>query len=185
MKKLFVAAALAILPTSAFAATADIVTDIARKAISKGYGTECSLEMAPVARGGYFPCIDIGPYRVVFTYKSVKGFVIQKDKPPFLVLGGQADAPSFVVDGPWNADMPARVAMWWNDEVEGGSRKLEETQRASTEKKAAEEYVNKLMGRQEPAPIQQPPAAATPPAPSTAEAPPEEISDDIKQILRQ
>lgn len=182
--KFVVAAVLSILPSGAFAASGDIVADTARNAIAKGYGTNCSLEMMPVDRGGYFPCIDIGPYRVVFTYNSVKGYVIQKDKAPFLVLSGPAGAPSFVVDGPWSSDMPARVVMWWNNEVGGGAKKLEETQRASSEKKAAEEYVNKLMGKQEPADVA--PGASTPVVATPPQTPPAEgeIGDDIKLILQ-
>ncbi len=183
IRKVLAALALAIVsPAKASAVGTDTAAiDTARRAISMGYGAECSLEMKPVERGGYYPCIDIAPYRIVFLYGTVRVFVAQKDRPPFPVMEGPQDSPVFTIDGPWTADLSARVALWWRDTVEGGARKAEEMQQQSESKKAAEAYVNKLMGKEEPkvAPGAQP--AAQPPATSDTES--LEVGDDIRQIL--
>lgn len=181
ISKVMAVMALAIMSAAeATAADSDTTAiDTARRAISMGYGAECSLDMKPVDRGGYYPCIDIAPYRIVFLYGSVRVFVAQKDRPPFPVMEGPQDSPVFTIDGPWTADLSARVALWWRDTVEGGAQKAQDLQQQSESKKAAEEYVNKLMGKEEPKP-----------APQTAEEPPVtsdtgslEVGDDIRQIL--
>lgn len=142
MKKLLIAAVMAATPISAVAGEGHVV-DLARKAVDKGYGATCSLEMKPVEAGGYFPCLDFGPYRLVFAYGTVKGFVVQKGREPFLILTGPTEDPAYVRSGPWTADMPARLAMWWNDVVDGGAERQAERQKESDEERAAQEYVSK------------------------------------------
>jgi hypothetical protein len=169
-------------PATASAADNDTTAiDTARRAISMGYGAECSLEMKPVDRGGYYPCIDIAPYRIVFLYGAVRVFVAQKDRAPFPVMEGPQDSPVFTIDGPWTADLSARVALWWRDTVEGGAHKAEEMQQNSESKKAAEEYVNKLRGKEDPKPAPQAQPAAEAPIPSDTGS--LEVGDDIRQIL--
>ncbi|MNU31219.1 hypothetical protein D3C71_197380 [compost metagenome] len=184
ISKVMAALALATLsPPLATAAESDTnAIDTARRAISMGYGTECSLDMKPVDRGGYYPCIDIAPYRIVFLYGSVRVFVAQKDRSPFPVMEGPQESPVFTVDGPWTADLSARVALWWRDTVEGGAHKAQEMQQQSESKKAAEEYVNKLMGKEEPKAAPATPPAAQPTA--TADTGSLEVGDDIRQILQ-
>lgn len=185
MKKLLIAAVVAATPLSAVAGEGHVV-ELARKAVDKGYGATCSLEAKPVEAGGYFPCLDFGPYRLVFSYGAVKGYVVQKGREPFLILSGPADDPDFVRGGPWTADMPARLAMWWNDVVDGGAARQAERQKQSDEERAAQEYVSKLMGKTEPTPAVPAPTApeSPPPAESQAAAPvTSPIGDDIKQIL--
>jgi hypothetical protein len=169
--------------TAAMAADSDTsAIDTARRAISMGYGAECSLEMKPVDRGGYYPCIDIAPYRIVFLYGAVRVFVAQKDRQPFPVMEGPQDSPVFTIDGPWTADLSARVALWWRDTVEGGAQKAKDVQQQSESKKAAEEYVNKLMGKEEPKAAPATPPAAQPAA--TSDTGSLEVGDDIRQILQ-
>jgi hypothetical protein len=188
MKKLLLAAALAAFPVATHAAGESHVTDLARKAVDKGYGATCSLEMKPVDRGGYFPCLDFGPYRLVFSYGTVKGFVVQTGRAPFPILSGPADDPEFTRQGPWTTDMPARLAMWWNDVVEGGADRQADQQKRSEEERAAQDYVSKLMGKDAQKPAEQPPVAAQ----AASDQSPSSISpagdvspigDDIKQIL--
>jgi hypothetical protein len=172
--------ALATLSSAAHAETDTTALDTARRAISMGYGAECSLEMKPVESGGYYPCIDISPYRIVFLYGSVRVFVAQKGRAPFPIMEGPQDSPVFTIDGPWTADLSARVALWWRDHVEGGARQAAEVQRDSESKKAAEEYVNKLMGKDQPPPDQAPPVQQPAQTPDVESL---EVGDDIRQIL--
>ncbi|NTF17095.1 hypothetical protein G6L37_01455 [Agrobacterium rubi] len=162
-------------PTSADDGSAAIET--ARRAIAIGHGADCSLDMKPVERNGYYPCIDIAPYRFVFSYGSVKAFVIQKDRAPYPIMDAPIDAPEFLRDGPWKSDMSARVALWWSDTVEGGSKRLSELQGQTESQKAAEDYVSKMMGKQEAPPLV---AAPQPPASSPDTT---ELDEDIKKIL--
>jgi len=165
------------IPSPASADDGLAAIDTARRAISAGHGADCSLDMKPVARGGYYPCIDIPPYRIVFAYGSVKAFVIQKDRLPYPIMDAPQESPAFLRDGPWKSDMSARVALWWSDTVEGGARRVQETKERTENQKAAEDYVNKLMGKQEAPPE---PKAVQPPtaAPDTLE-----VDEDIRKIL--
>lgn len=191
MKKLLLAAAVAALPAAALAGGEGHIADLARRAVEKGYGATCSLEMMPVERGGYFPCLDFGPYRVVFTYGMVKGYVVQSGRAPFPVLSGPSDNPEFTRAGPWTSDMAARLAIWWNDVIEGGAERKAIQKQTTEEEQAAEAYVKKLMGNE--APKQAKPSMVPDPTPepisSDAPQPPARteptspIGDDIKQIL--
>lgn len=131
-----------------------IVVEYAEKAISKGYGSMCSLAMVPVKTGGYYHCIDFGPYRYVKSYESVAAFVVQQGKAPYQVMGGTPQNPVFVIEGPWVQDLPMRAIAYWNDVVEGGADKLRKAQETSGRKKAAEEYINSLVKKEKPAEIQ-------------------------------
>lgn len=171
------AAALFACARAAMADGSGIVSEMAEKALARGYGATCSLEMKPVASGGYYPCLDFGPYRYVRGYGKVYGLVVQKGREPFLVMSGAPDAPSFIYDGPWQVDMPSRIVMWWNDTVEGMAAKADAQASASAEKKAAEDYISSLNGGG--AKADKPKEEAAQPA----SPPTEEISPDIKDIL--
>jgi hypothetical protein len=129
---------------------ANIVVEYAEKAISKGYGSMCSLAMTPVKTGGYYHCIDFGPYRYVKAYESVAAFVVQQGKTPYQVMGGTPQNPVFVIEGPWVMDLPMRVIAYWNDVIEGGADRTRKTQETSGRKKAAEEYINSLVEKERP-----------------------------------
>ncbi|MDW9481205.1 hypothetical protein GOB57_21405 [Sinorhizobium meliloti] len=127
-----------------------IVVEYAEKAISKGYGAMCSLAMVPVKTGGYYHCIDFGPYRYVKGYESVAAFVVQQGKAPYQVMGGTPQKPVFVIEGPWAQDLPTRVIAYWNDVVQGGAERLLEAQETAGRKKAAEEYIGSLVKKERP-----------------------------------
>lgn len=131
-----------------------IVVEYAEKAIAKGYGGMCSLAMTPVASGGYYHCLDFGPYRYVKGYESVSAFVVQRGQPPYQVMGGTPQNPVFVIKGPWESDLPMKVISYWNDVVEGGAEKLKRTEETSGRKKAAEEYINSLVQKEKPAVVE-------------------------------
>jgi hypothetical protein len=181
-----IAAAVTAMSPIAFANAETTPIDTAKRAISMGYGGECSLEMKLVDKGGYYPCIDIAPYRIVFVYGAVRVFVAQEGREPFPIMEGPQDSPVFTAEGPWTSDLSARVALWWRDTVEGGARKAEEVQRDSESKKAAEEYVNKLMGKGLPRfPTEVAPATNEPQTPAQPEASADslEVTEDIRRIL--
>lgn len=154
-----------------------IIVDMAERAIAKGHGTTCGLEMKPVAKGGYYPCLDFGPYRYVRGYGKVYGFVVQVGKQPFSVMSGSELSPAWTYDGPWKEDMPARMVLWWNDTVEGVAFRAESEAAASGERAAAEKYIRGIRGEDMAAPeLVQPPAPVAP-------ALTEEMAPDILKLL--
>lgn len=138
-------------PSSADVGGGRIVVEYAEKAMFKGYGGMCSLAMTPVKTGGYYHCIDFGPYRYVKGYESVAAFVVQQGKPPYQIMGGTPQNPKFVIEGPWVRDLPMRVISYWNDVIEGGAEKLQKAQEVSSRKTAAEEYIKSLVEKEKPA----------------------------------
>ncbi len=125
---------------------AGLVVDYAERALSKGYGTTCSLSMVPSKSDGYYPCLDFGPYRYVREYQKVSAYVVGPDKKPFKVMGGTRADPRFSVGGPWEQDMAARMIAFWNDVVEGGAERATNAKQSSKERQDAETYIRKMMG---------------------------------------
>jgi hypothetical protein len=166
-----------------------IVVSYAEKAIAKGYGSMCSLDMMPVRSGGYYPCLDFGPYRYVRGYESVSAYVVLKGGAPYRVLSGSADSPAFTVAGPWQSDMPMRIVAFWNDVVSGGEARRKETEAATGRQRAAEAYIKSLSEKEKPAESKAVPSV--PPVPeskdSVTAAQPDigkpVAADDLKQVL--
>lgn len=124
---------------------AGVATEIAENAMAKGYGTTCSLSMIPVDSGGYYPCIDFGPYRYVHEYQKISAYVLVKDAPPFKIMGGTLAEPRFIVGGPWESDLPRRAVEYWNDIIEGGAQKREQTDAERKAKDNAAAYIESQM----------------------------------------
>lgn len=150
----FVAATFLAGPSVAEVGGGKIVVEFAEKAIAKGYGSMCSLAMVPVKTGGYYHCIDFGPYRYVKGYESVSAFVVQQGQPPYQVMGGTPSNPEFVIRGPWEGDLPMKVITYWNEVVEGGAAKVRKVEETTGRKKAAEEYINSLVKKEQPAVVE-------------------------------
>lgn len=146
---------------------AAVVADIASKAIARGYGRTCSLTMEPVRTGGYYPCLDFGPYRIVKEYGRIRGFVVHEGSPPFQVLS-YGDRGDGFVEGPWVIDMPARIVSFWSDVVDGGLDRAKRSNDARTQRQAAEDYVRKLTM---PLEAETRPSPAGPPAEAKGSAP--------------
>ena len=157
-----------------------IAVDLAEQAISKGHGNMCDLEMKPVRSGGYYHCLDFGPYRYVRGYNKVSGYVIEKGKPPFAIFEGPRDNPDFIYDGPWVSDVTARMVMWWSDNIERTSREYEAKARQKSRAVSAAEYISSLNKPTEPADKEPPLAPANIPSTKT-----EIIAEDIRTILGQ
>jgi hypothetical protein len=148
-------------PPASAAGGEAIVSEYARKAIERGYGGMCSLGMEPVKSGGYYPCLDFGPYRFVVGYESVSAYVVQKGSTPFQVMGGSP--ARFLVDGPWTTDMPERAVSYWNDTVMGGAARLKEVEDGVSRKSAAAAYIDGLNKKEEPPAPKPLPRTAVPP----------------------
>lgn len=126
----------------------EIVVSTAEQAIKRGYGGMCSLEMVPVKRGEYYPCLDFGPYRVVMQYERTTGYVVMDGKPPFLVMSAGEGARGFLIKGPWETDMAAKILTYWNDVVQGGSEHRKRMEREEAARREAFEYVSKFGSEQ-------------------------------------
>ncbi len=150
-KALYTTAIITISTSTTLAAdngAARIPIEIAEKAIAKGYGAMCSLNMMPVETDGYYPCIDMGPYRYVREYQRVSAFVLVKDAPPFKILGGTSDNPKFIVGGPWETDLAQRAVQYWNDIVEGGAASREKTQQESKARDNAASFIQNQIDKE-------------------------------------
>jgi len=148
------------LPARAADASA-VVADMADRILARGHGQTCSLAMVPVRGGGYYPCVDFGPYRVVKEYGRISAYVVQEGRPPYLVMTGGERGAGFVVSGPWETDLPARIVMFWNDVVEGGLERGRRARETDAQRQEAEVYIRKLTqpeGEAAPAPVAAPDA---------------------------
>lgn len=144
ISSILVVAAASMIASAASADMSAIVAEMAEKILDKGYGETCSLEMVPVRSGGYYPCFDFGPYRVVKEYGRVSGYVVREGKPPYLVMTGGERGSGFVTPGPWETDMAARIVSYWNDVIEGGAERLKQQAQKEAERREVEAYIRKL-----------------------------------------
>ncbi|CAH1692040.1 conserved exported hypothetical protein [Hyphomicrobiales bacterium] len=131
-----------------------------RSALERGHGQSCSLSAEPVSRGGYYPCLDIGPYRFVAEYGRMRAFVLIEGQPPFPILHSEAGQVEFLVGGPWQNDLAERVSTWWDDEVSGGRARREAQEQGTKRQSDAEKAVRRFTSpsrapNQEPAAQQQ------------------------------
>lgn len=118
---------------------------LAAEAMAKGYGATCSLENIPVKKGGYYPCIDIPPYRFVKSYGKIEGFVLTDGQPPFAVMRADESGANFLYVGPWTDHMAGHVAAWWDDEIGGGKVRREAEQASDKRRQDAEKAVRGYM----------------------------------------
>ena len=128
----------------------NMVSEYAQKAIKMGYGAECSLGMKVVGVGGYYPCLDFGPYRIVVKYQEVAGFIIQKGFAPYKIFEGPEEKLVFIRNGPWNNDVVVQMTEWWSNVVEGGSIRKSEMKLQNTRQTAAERYIKSLQKKELP-----------------------------------
>ena len=125
-------------PARASDASASAAVEAAVAAMDRGHGTMCSLAAEPVVSGGYWPCVDVGPYRFVREYGRVRGFVVLKGQAPFQILVADERGADFTVTGRWTRDLGPRVAAWWDEEVLGGRRAREDAAGDDGRRAAAE-----------------------------------------------
>lgn len=152
-----------------FPALADGPADaiaLVHSAVAKGYGAACSLEMVPVSTGGYYHCVDAGPYRIVLEYGRTRAFVVIPGEAPFEILVSDAAGTRFEMQGVWETDFAQRVSDWWNATVMGEQAssiaRLAEEGRAAAAGSAVEAYLKSLEPK---APDEEPPAVAAQPSP--------------------
>lgn len=161
-----------------------VAIDLAEQAIDKGHGAMCDLEMKPVRTGGYYPCLDFGPYRYVREYNRISGYVIEKGKRPFSIFTGTREKPIFLYDGPWTTDVVSRMVIWWNDNTGKNSDTYNKKMREQAALSAASKYISSLNEQ----PTTESPAK-TPPSAREEQGKPksntEVMTDDIRSILGQ
>lgn len=131
-------------PASAEAKGDEEAIATVRSALDRGHGGSCSLSAEPVARGGYYPCLDIGPYRFVAEYGRMRAFVLIEGQAPFPILHSQSGQVEFLVRGPWQDDLAERVSTWWEDEVSGGRARREAQEQGTKRQSDAEKAVRRF-----------------------------------------
>lgn len=91
---------------------------IADEAMAHGYGETCDLSAKPVASGGYYPCLDIPPYRFVRAYAGgnwrMDGYLVA-DGDPFRFMEYSGGRVTLLVRGPWETDLPTRAVQFADD----------------------------------------------------------------------
>jgi hypothetical protein len=152
----FGAAVLGAIPAQAKGDQEAIAT--VRSALDRGHGQSCSLSAEPVSRGGYYPCLDIGPYRFVAEYGRMRAFVLIEGQPPFPILHSESGQVEFLVRGPWQEDLAERVSTWWEDEVSGGRARREAQEQGTKRQSDAERAVRRFTNPSR-APAQEPATA--------------------------
>jgi len=165
LRAAFLVALAGAFPARAGDATA-VVAEMTDRILARGHGQTCSLAMVPVRGGGYYPCVDFGPYRVVKEYGRISAYVVQDGKSPYLVMTGGERGAGFVVPGPWETDLPARIVMFWNDVVEGGLERGRRARETDAQRQEAEAYIRKLTQPEEKAAPTATAAPGTPPPPA-------------------
>lgn len=159
MRSILVSALMTLAATPAIALTPGEAGNLVNEAMSKGYGQLCSLEMMPVAAGGYYPCLDIGVYRFVAEYGRTRGFVLIPGQAPFEIFWVDGQGARFQVQGAWEADLPLRVELWWNDVVLGGRANQIASQTEAERNAAAGAAVDAYLKSLQPAAPDPTPAA--------------------------
>ncbi len=134
--------------------------DLLADAIRRGYGDMCDLEGGKADKGGYFRCVDVGPYRFSFGDRTVDGYVILRGAPPYRFMRAAEGEPGgYVVGGPWEADLDDKVSRWYADEV-GGGRARREAEQGDEERARAARAAVESYGETPGSPAAQPPAQA-------------------------
>lgn len=143
-------------PCAAADPEAQSAVALAMQAMGRGYGSMCSLEAVPVASGGYWRCLDVGPYRFVAEYGKVRVFVTGKDMAPFPIMESIDGVAGYTVSGPWSQDLPRRTRAWWSDEFEGGRQRREAGEADGSRRSKAEGAIRSIMEAENPPRAPQP-----------------------------
>lgn len=127
----------------------DIIETLSKKIIEKGYGQICSLEMKPVNNNGYYDCLDFPPYRIIFEYQKIEGFVITKKDELFKVMVKENGISNFIVSGPWEQDMPIKIVEFYNNKITNNEESKNNTIKNEQQKKEVTDYINGLSKEKE------------------------------------
>lgn len=122
---------------------------IADEAIAHGYGAVCDLSAKPVTANGYYPCVDIPPYRFVRTYSGgnwrLDGYLIAGGDP-FRFMQAAEGRVTVLVKGPWEIDLPPRADKFADDNsgvsAERARRAEPESRRVDAERRL-QEFIDK------------------------------------------
>lgn len=126
---------------------------IAVKAIDRGYGQTCDLKAMPAAAGnGYYPCIDIGPYRFVREYSNagyrIAGYLVASGDP-FRFLETTGATANLLIKGPWETDLLPR-AVKFDDDISGASADRKRMLEPETKRVEAERRLRDFVAKEKP-----------------------------------
>jgi hypothetical protein len=125
---------------------------IAVKALDRGYGQTCDLKAMPAARGGYYPCVDIGPYRFVSEYANagfrIAGYLVAGGEP-FRFLEATGATANLLIKGPWETDLLPR-AVKYEDDISGASTERKRMMEPEAKRAEAERRLRDFMTKEKP-----------------------------------
>jgi hypothetical protein len=122
---------------------------IASAAIDRGYGSTCDLKAMPAGTGGYYPCIDIGPYRFVREYAAgsrMAGYLVAGGEP-FRFLETSGSAAVLLVKGPWETDLLPRATKYQED-ITGATARRKEMLEPESRRVAAERRLQDFVAKE-------------------------------------
>lgn len=125
---------------------------IAIKAIDRGYGQTCDLKAMPsIAGNGYYPCIDIGPYRFVREYANagyrIAGYLVAGGEP-FRFLETTGLTANLLIKGPWETDLLPR-AVKFDDDISGASAERKRMLEPEAKRAEAERRLRDFVAKEE------------------------------------
>lgn len=125
---------------------------IAVKALDRGYGQTCDLKAMPAVTGGYYPCIDIGPYRFVREYANagfrIAGYLVAGGEP-FRFLETTGAHANLLIQGPWETDLLPR-AVKFEDEISGTSAERKRLMEPEAKRAEAERRLRDFQNKEKP-----------------------------------
>jgi hypothetical protein len=126
---------------------------IALKALDRGYGQTCDLKAMPAAKGaGYYPCVDIGPYRFVREYANAgyrtAGYLVAGGEP-FRFLEAVGSSATLLVKGPWETDLLPR-AVKFEEDISGVAAERKRALEPEAKRIEAERRLHDFMTKEKP-----------------------------------
>jgi hypothetical protein len=139
---------------------------IASKAIARGYGQTCDLKAMPSRAQGYYPCVDIGPYRFVREYADAStrmvGYLVAGGEP-FRFVESTGRATTLLVSGPWENDLLPRATSY-DEDISGVTASRERALQPETRRVDAERRLRDFQSKEKSK--DQPSDASAQPAPA-------------------
>lgn len=125
---------------------------IAVKALDRGYGQTCDLKAMPTPTDGYYPCIDIGPYRFVREYANagfrIAGYLVAGGEP-FRFLESSSAGTNLLIQGPWETDLLPRAVKFEGD-ISGANAERKRLMEPETKRAEAERRLRDFQNKEKP-----------------------------------
>ncbi len=123
---------------------------IASKAIDRGYGRLCDLKAMPSRTAGYYPCVDIGPYRFVRDYANASARMVgylAAGGEPFRFVESAGRVTTLLVSGPWETDLLPR-AVKYDEDISGVTAERDRALQPETRRVDAERRLNDFVAKE-------------------------------------